>query len=156
MTVPSVNSNAANTNTDTVSGSNSAADSFTNPASTLNQANFLQLLAAQIQYQDPMNPQSDTDMAAQLAQFSSLQESTQSASSLAMMQANNLVGDTVTVQADSSTTATGVVTGVTVSNGTPEITVNNTNYTLSQVTSVTPPAASSTSSGGGTSGSTNP
>jgi flagellar basal-body rod modification protein FlgD len=136
---------AITSNPTTSSATNSATDStdsLTGSNSTLNQANFLQLLVAQIQYQDPMNPQSDTDMAAQLAQFSSLQESTQSASSLSMMQANSLVGSTVGIQVDSTTTTSGVVTGVVMSNGAPQITVGGTNYGLSQVNSVTPPVNS--------------
>ena len=116
-------------------------DGFTNPNSALNQTDFLKLLVAQIQYQDPMNPQSNTDMAAQLAQFTSLQQATQSSSSLAMMQANSLVGSTVTVQVDSQTTASGVVSGVVINSGTPQITVGGTNYSLSQVISVAPTTA---------------
>jgi flagellar basal-body rod modification protein FlgD len=136
------------------SATDATTDLFTNPKSTLNQTDFLQLLVAQIQYQDPLNPQSNTDMAAQLAQFTALQQATQSSSSLSMMQANGLVGSTVTLQVDSNTTASGVVTGVVMSNGTPEITVNGTNYNLSQVTSVTPTVASTTANA--TSSSTTP
>lgn len=141
MNVPSVTSQAA-----------SAADAFTNPSSTLNQADFLKLLVSQIQYQDPMNPQSDTQMAAQLAQFTSLQQAAQSSSSLAMIQANSLVGSTVTVQVDSTHTANGVVTGVVLNNGTPQITVGGVNYGLNQITSITPTTTGTTTS----SSSTNP
>ena len=122
----------------------SSTDSVANTSGTLNQSDFLKLLVAQIQYQDPLNPQSDTEMAAQMAQFSSLQESTQSASSLSMMQANSLVGSTVGIQVDSTTTTSGVVTGVVMSNGAPQVTVGGTNYGLSQINSVTPPANSTT------------
>lgn len=150
---PKTSSNAATANDATSSNSSAASqnDSFTNPSSALNQADFLKLLVAQIQYQDPMNPQSDTDMAAQLAQFTSLQQATQSTSSLAMIQANGLVGSTVTIQVDSLNTASGVVTGVVMNSGTPQITVNGTNYNLSQVTSVTP-TVQSTDTGTDTSG----
>lgn len=146
MTVSSATSSsqvAAKAATDTVTSTTST-DAFTNPASALNQADFLKLLVAQIQYQDPMNPQSDTQMAAQLAQFTSLQQATQSSASLAMIQANSMVGSTVTVQVDSKTSASGVVTGVVLSSGTPQITINGTNYSLSQVTSVTPATTSTT------------
>jgi flagellar basal-body rod modification protein FlgD len=131
---------SAITSNPTTTPATNSIDSITGSSSTLNQANFLQLLVAQIQYQDPMNPQSDTAMAAQLAQFSSLQQSTQSASSLSMMQANSLVGSTVGIQVDSNTTTTGVV----MSNGAPQITVGGRNYGLSQVNSVTPPLNSTT------------
>jgi flagellar basal-body rod modification protein FlgD len=154
MTVDSILSkaaSAASTSSSSSSTSSSAStststDSLSGANSTLTQADFLKLLVAQIQYQDPMNPQSDTEMAAQMAQFSSLSASTASASSLAMMQAKGLVGSTVGLQVDSTTTTSGVVSGVVMSNGTPEITVGSTNYTLSQVTSVTPASTSSSSS----------
>jgi len=141
-TTPAANTatTAATTTTPTSTGT---PDTFTNPSSTLNQADFLQLLVAQIQYQDPMNPQSDTQMAAQMAQFTTLQQTTQSTNSLAMMQANSLIGSTVNVQVDSQNSAAGVVTGVVLNNGTPEITINGANYNLSQVTSVVPTTVSS-------------
>ncbi|PIE03219.1 MAG: hypothetical protein CSA81_03550 [Acidobacteria bacterium] len=40
----------------------------------LGQEAFLNLLTTQLQYQDPLNPQSDTEFIAQLAQFSSLEQ----------------------------------------------------------------------------------
>ncbi len=133
---------AATTAATTAAAGSSAAtatpDTFTNPSSALNQTDFLKLLVAQIQYQDPMNPQSDTQMAAQMAQFTTLQQTTQSTNSLAMMQANSLIGSTVGIQVDSSHTASGVVTGVVLNSGTAQITINGTNYSLSQITSVTP------------------
>jgi flagellar basal-body rod modification protein FlgD len=114
-------------------------DSIPNPSQTLNQNDFLQLLVAQIQYQDPMNPQSDTQMAAQMAQFTALQQATQSTTSLAMMQANSLIGSTVSVQIDSTTPpVTGVVQGVSMATGAPQIVVNGTPYSVSQVTAVVP------------------
>jgi flagellar basal-body rod modification protein FlgD len=123
-------------------------DSATNNSQTLNQKDFLQLLVSQMENQDPMNPQSDTEMASQMAQFTALTQASASSASLAMMQANSLIGSTVTLQVDSQTTATGAVQGVVLQNGTPEILVNGTTYTLGQVTSVAPtvtnPAAPTT------------
>ena len=40
---------------------------------TLTQADFLQLMTAQLQNQDPLNPVDDSQMASQMAQFSSVQ-----------------------------------------------------------------------------------
>jgi flagellar basal-body rod modification protein FlgD len=122
----------------------SSTDSVANTSGTLNQSDFLKLLVAQIQYQDPLNPQSDTEMAAQMAQFSSLQASTASSTSLAMMQANSLIGNTVKIQVDSTTTTSGVVSGVVMNNGAPQITVGGVNYGLSQVASVAPATAAAT------------
>jgi flagellar basal-body rod modification protein FlgD len=129
----------------TTGSATSQTDSIPNPGQTLNQNDFLQLLVAQIQYQDPMNPQSDTQMAAQMAQFTSLQQATQSTSSLAMMQANSLIGSTVTVQIDSTTPpVTGVVQGVIMNNGAPQILLNGMNYDLKQIVAVTPTVTTQT------------
>jgi hypothetical protein len=48
------------------------------------------------------------------------------------------------VQVDSKTSTSGVVTGVVLHNGTPQITVNGTSYNLNQVTSVAPPPPAAT------------
>jgi len=133
-------------------GSSSAAstgapDTASNPSSVLNQADFLKLLVAQLQNQDPMNPQSNTDMASQMAQFSALTASTDSSASLSMMQANGLVGSTVELQVDTNgTTTSGVVQGVVMESGNPEIMVNGSLYKLNQVMQVAPTAPPSSSS----------
>jgi flagellar basal-body rod modification protein FlgD len=143
-TTPGATAAATTASSPSAAAATATPDTFTNPSSALNQTDFLKLLVAQIQYQDPMNPQSDTQMAAQMAQFTTLQQTTQSTNSLAMMQANSLIGSTVGIQIDSSHSASGVVTGVVLNSGTPQITINGTSYSLSQITSVTPPGASST------------
>src|SRR5581483_4131830 len=49
----------------------------TNSLSSISQDQFLQLLVAQLQNQDPLDPVSNKDLLAQLAQFSTLQGVTQ-------------------------------------------------------------------------------
>src|SRR6185436_5267244 len=44
---------------------------------SVNQADFIQLLVAQLQNQDPLNPLDSANFSAQLAQFSSLQQLTE-------------------------------------------------------------------------------
>src|SRR5580658_6979960 len=91
---------------------------------TLSQANFLQLLVTQMTSQDPLNPESDTDFAAQLAQFSSLQETQVMTGNLQTMQATGLMGKTVSVTPSTGgSSVSGVVTSVQISSGTPEIVV---------------------------------
>jgi len=126
-------------------------DSVSGPQQTLTQNNFLQLLVAQMENQDPLQPQSDTEMASQMAQFTSLSQTSAMSSSLSMMQANSLIGSTVTVQIpNTQNTASGVVQSVLLgaqsSDGTPQIMINGTAYDLSQVLSVTPATTSQTSS----------
>ena len=149
MSVTSVtpNSVTGSTSTDTVQNTNQ----------TLNQNDFLQLLVSQMENQDPLNPESDTDMASQMAQFTSLQQSSAMSGSLSMMQANSLVGSTVTVQVGSNNSASGVVSGVDMSTGSPQIVINGAEYSLSQVLAVVPtPTSSSTPATTSTSNQTNP
>jgi flagellar basal-body rod modification protein FlgD len=138
------------TSTSNVSNGITPTDTVAGAQQTLTQNNFLQLLVSQMENQDPLNPQSDTQMAAQMAQFTALQQSNAMSSSLAMLQANSLIGSTVTVQASSQTTASGIVTSVQAggssSNGVPQIMVNGTAYNLSQVLSITPTVATPTAS----------
>jgi flagellar basal-body rod modification protein FlgD len=125
--------------TNSVSTDPSTADSVPSGSQqTLTQKDFLQLLVSQMQNQDPLNPQSDTAMAAQMAQFTSLQQTSAMSSSLAMIQANSLLGSTVDLQVDLNTMTTGVVDGVVLQNGTPQIAVNGMTYNLGQVVSVSP------------------
>ncbi|SRR5581483_47147 len=111
-------------------------------SSSLNQADFLKLLVTQMTSQDPLNPQSDTAFAAQLAQFSALQQSQTMATDMQALQANSLIGRTVSVT--SSTDATqafsGVVSGVEISSGTPQVLVNGQLFDLSQISSILPTA----------------
>ncbi len=65
----------------TVSGSSQASSSSSGQASsalassqTLNENDFLQMLVTELKNQDPTNPLQSTDLAAQLAQFSSVSE----------------------------------------------------------------------------------
>jgi flagellar basal-body rod modification protein FlgD len=115
----------------------------TSTTTTLGQADFLKLMVAQLSSQDPMNPVSSTDFAAQLAQFSTLQ-ATQGMqtgvasvqSGLAGMEANSLLGTTVTLQTAAGQNVTGVVSSVQYQSGTPSIIINGQAYDPSLVTSV--------------------
>ncbi len=61
----------------------------------LGQEAFLQLLVAQMKYQDPLEPTSNTEYISQLATFSSLEEMQNMRASLEATQATNLVGKVV-------------------------------------------------------------
>ncbi len=72
---------------------------------------FLQLLVAQMKYQDPMEPTDNTEYVAQLAQFSSLEAMTNVSDTMNLQNATSLVGKVVTVSTMND--ATGVVTEMT-------------------------------------------
>jgi flagellar basal-body rod modification protein FlgD len=119
------------------------------PQKTLGQSDFLKLLVAQMTSQDPMNPQTNTDFVAQMAQFSALQASQTMEGDLSTLnsqqqftQAATLLGRTVQVQTGTNTTAQGVVSGVQMVGGTPQLVIGGQLYDLSQVLSVTPTTAS--------------
>jgi flagellar basal-body rod modification protein FlgD len=140
-----------NVDSATTSTTNSSSSSSVSlPTQTLNQQDFLNLLVTQLQNQDPMNPMSDTDFIAQMAQFSTLQQAQQTYQSISETQAANLIGATVTVTGADNATATGTVTSVLTNSGTPEVVVNGQAYTLSEIQSVTPPTTPSTSTPSGT------
>ncbi len=146
----SASSSINTTYNDIVNGAASS-DTVSGSSQTLTQNDFLQLLVAQMENQDPLQPQSDTEMASQMAQFTSLSQTTAMSSSLSTMQANSLIGSTVTVQeANSQDTTSGVVQSVLLgaasSDGTPQIVINGTSYDLSQVVGVTPTTTSTSSS----------
>jgi len=112
----------------------SSASSASSPTGTVSRAGgelgkdaFLQLLVTQMQYQDPLSPMDNTDMIAQLAQFSALEQmnnlnaTTQSGmnqisgqmATLSLLGAQNLIGRTVSgLVADTNVTVSGRVIGV--------------------------------------------
>ncbi|MGY1808926.1 flagellar hook assembly protein FlgD [Blastococcus sp. SYSU D00669] len=80
---------------------------------------FLQLLVAQMRYQDPSNPTDPTQFMSQTAAFTQVEKleelSTQNASLLALqrsLSAGAMVGHTVTYTDDNGVKQTGVVTSV--------------------------------------------
>jgi flagellar basal-body rod modification protein FlgD len=89
--------------------------------------------------QDPLNPQSDTAFAAQLAQFSALQETQTMTANLQTIQATGLIGQTVSATPSTGGNAiSGVVTSVQIVSGAPSIMINGQAYSLSQITAVAP------------------
>ena len=90
-----------------------------NVGNTMGKNDFLKLLSAQLQYQDPLEPMKDSDFAAQLAQFSSLEQMQNMNNTLLAMsntyQAYNLIGRYVVADAfvdEVMTKISGVVDSV--------------------------------------------
>jgi flagellar basal-body rod modification protein FlgD len=108
------------------------------PEQTLDQSDFLQLLVTQLSEQDPMNPVSDAEFIGQMAQFSTLEATTNMQESVAGLQASSLLGQTLQVQNSQGQTANGVVSSVLFQSGTPELIINGAPYTLDDVLSIQP------------------
>src|ERR1700689_4972658 len=84
----------------TTSAASSAAAASTGVGSSLSESDFLTLLTTQLEHQDPLNPQSPSELAAELAQFSTasgVQNLNTAFNSGSAMQAAGLVGRNVAV-----------------------------------------------------------
>jgi flagellar basal-body rod modification protein FlgD len=64
------------------SATSTSTSTSTSSSTALNKDAFLQLLVTQMQYQDPLDPQDNSEYLSQLAQFSSLEQMTNVASAL--------------------------------------------------------------------------
>ncbi|HEU5081185.1 MAG TPA: flagellar hook capping FlgD N-terminal domain-containing protein [Opitutaceae bacterium] len=142
--------------TSTNSTPSNAADAKTSariPQKELGQDDFLKLLTVQLSKQDPMKPMEDTAFIAQMAQFSTLQQTQAMSENIAKMSATSdlasasaMIGRSVTFVTDKDGgTTTGTVTGLDSSDGTMRLEVGDTSYPISNVVrvenAVTAPAA---------------
>lgn len=97
------------------------------PTDSLGKDEFLKILVAQLQNQDPTQPMNDTDFIAQMAQFSALEQMQQMTSMFAFNQAYSLIGKnvTATITNDDGTQSaiTGVVSGVVTYNNEPYLNI---------------------------------
>lgn len=72
---------------------------------------FLQLLVAQMKYQDPMEPTSNTEYIAQYAQFSQVEQMQNMSASMDLQRASQLVGQEVYIKTTASDGETKYVQG---------------------------------------------
>lgn len=109
------------------------------PVNTLGQNEFLKLLVTKMTSQDPMNPQGDQEFIAQMAQFSSLEQSKQMTSDIAALTANGMIGREVSINDGvSKDPIEGVVSSIAIKGGAPHVVVGGKHYALSNVTYITP------------------
>lgn len=135
---------------DSITGS--TATTATTTANAMGKDAFLKMLIAQLKNQDPTNPQQGAEFAAQLAQFSSLEQltnlnatlrsQTQDNLNLVNAQAINLIGKEITAQTGTGvggipgTVITGQVTAVNFENQRASLTVNGQNIPFTALLSV--------------------
>jgi flagellar basal-body rod modification protein FlgD len=99
--------------------STSASSAPVDKTHQLGKQDFLKLLMAQLQNQDPSKPMDDTQMIAQMAQFSALEATQQLQQTIqqsnnvqTIFQAGALIGKYIQANQPDGTSATGAVTGV--------------------------------------------
>lgn len=107
---------------------------------TLDKEDFLLLLVTQMQYQDPLEPTSNTEYVAQLAQFSELEQMQNLNSTTVNTSAYNLVGKEVllnqTLSSGDVVEVQGTVDYVTIQNGTAYVSVNGSLYEFDDIVQV--------------------
>lgn len=123
----------ASGNTDSISKKKSG--------STLDKEAFLKLLVAQMKYQDPLEPTSNTEYISQLATFSSLEEMQNLNSTMTNMQGMSLVGKQVVMKVTSETTGltneiAGFVEYVQRENGKTYLVIEGNPYNIDDLVSV--------------------
>ena len=105
----------------------------TSAQSKLNLQDFLKILLTQLTYQDPLKPMDNQEFMAQMAQFSSLEQTRELTDRIDQLlgiqsatQSIGLLGKTVDIPSASGT-LTGQVTALDLSSGAPQLTVKLTN-----------------------------
>jgi flagellar basal-body rod modification protein FlgD len=111
----------------TAAQATSSATSTVQRSGQMDKDTFLKLLVAQMRYQDPSNPASSSELMAQTATFSQVEQlqqiATQNTAMLALQRATSagtLVGHSVSYTAEDGTTQTGKVSSVVIATDTSE------------------------------------
>ncbi len=105
---------------------------------------FMQILVAQMKYQDPMEPTSNTEYINQYATFTQVEQLSNMANAMSLSRASEMVGKTVVVSQTSpdtgkTTEVEGTVDFVTYSGNKAYLNINGTNYSIDDVSQVLDP-----------------
>lgn len=125
---------------ETESSTSLAKSSSSTSSSSLDKEAFLQLLVAQMKYQDPLEPTSNTEYISQFATFSELEQMQNMSASMDLSRASGLVGQTVYMKTTSSSGDTSYVEGrvdyVYYENGKAYLSINEQLYSLDDLDTV--------------------
>ena len=147
-TIPTNPTNPVDSGSQAGTGSSGLSNSGLNQLT--NSQEFLQLLVAQLQNQDPLNPENPSSFMTEIAQMTSVQSQTSLTDQEETVAADSMIGQTVTGSGSTGSSVQGVVTGVLLnSSGPPTLEVGANQVALDSVTQVGTgaPASSSTKSG---------
>lgn len=101
---------------------------------------FLQLLVAQMKYQDPLEPTSNTEYISQYATFSQVEQMQNMSATLELSRASSMVGKQVLIQttdsADNTKEVQGMVEYVKYENNKAYVSIDGTLYSIDDVTAV--------------------
>ena len=113
-------------------------------ANAMDKDAFLQLLVAQMKYQDPLQPTSNTEYISQYAQFSQVEQMNNMAASMDLQRASQLVGKEVYVKTTGSNGETKYVQGkvdyVVYENNKAFLSINESLYSIDDLDTVHDPA----------------
>lgn len=119
---------------------NSLKSKATGNKSGMDKESFLQLLVAQMKYQDPLQPTTNTEYVSQFAQFSQVEQMQNMAATSELSRASSLVGKQVYVKtvnpAGESKYIQGKVDYVVFENGKPFLSINESLYDLEDLDTV--------------------
>ncbi|MEE3467772.1 MAG: flagellar hook capping FlgD N-terminal domain-containing protein [Eubacterium sp.] len=112
-------------------------------SSELGKEEFMKLLTTQMQYQDPLNPQSDQEFIAQLAQFSSLEQMQNLNSTFNNTSAYSLIDKYVEIEHSESNgetkSAQGIVDSVKINKNGAQVMIDGQSFDVADVYKVSSP-----------------
>lgn len=102
---------------------------------------FMQILVAQMKYQDPLQPTSNTEYISQYATFTQVEQLSNMANAMSLSRASEMVGKTVTIRQTNAENGTsseiqGVVDFVNYSGNKAYLNINGVNYNIDDVVQV--------------------
>jgi flagellar basal-body rod modification protein FlgD len=109
----------------------------------LTMADFIKMMTAELQNQDPTNPMSNTDMLSQIGQIRSITSNDKLSSSIealtlgqALSTASSLIGKKVTGFDQSDNQVTGKVDKITIEDGVTKLHIGSSEITVSSIKSI--------------------
>lgn len=129
--------------TNGTSSTSKTAETTKSSENSMDKESFLQLLVAQMKYQDPLEPTSNTEYISQYAQFSQVESLQNLSNSMDLQRAGSLVGKDVYVQTTTSNGETKYVQGrvdyVSYEGGKAYVYINEQAYPLDEVQTIVDP-----------------